>query len=101
MYVLTRQPNGGQRGEFSVVGVLRTGVSPKPWLEQLQTALNLGIEVPARAARMVPAAVTDQLKAAVPGRESAELVPAPRVVGPAVTCSRGLGRGVRARTRCA
>ena len=50
-------------------------------LEQLQPSLDLGIEVPARAARMVPAPVTDQFGVAVPGRESAELVPAPRVVG--------------------
>jgi len=50
-------------------------------LEQIEPTLDLGIEVPARAARMVPRPVTDQLGVAVPGRQNAELVPSPRVVG--------------------
>ena len=36
-------------------------------LEQFDPSLDLGIEVPARAARMVPAPVTDQLGVAVAG----------------------------------
>ncbi|MGL5866465.1 MAG: IS1634 family transposase, partial [Dermatophilaceae bacterium] len=50
-------------------------------LEQLQPALDLGIEVPARAAQMVPSPVTDRLGVELPGRQSTEPVAAPRVVG--------------------
>ena len=50
-------------------------------LEQLQPSLDLGIEVPARAARMVPAPATDQLGVGLAERQSTDLVSAARVVG--------------------
>ena len=49
-------------------------------LEQLAPTLDLGIEVPTRAARLLPAPVGDQLPVAPPSTAPGALVPASRVV---------------------